>query len=674
MRARRLLLLLPAVLALGLPPGTAGARAAGPVTITAAAVDTTMNPAATSWGTDRIDVFAKGIDGTLLHKVYNGRWSDWESLGGSITSGPAAVSWGPGRIDVFARSSSGSVVHRWFAGGKWEAWESLGGGTIGAPAVSSWGSNRLDVFVRGTDNRMYHKAFNGSWSTSWASLGGTFSSAPAAVSWATNRIDVFGRGGSNALYHKYWVPGGWATTWENLGGSISSNPAVVSGSSGFLTIFARNPSNVITTKGWGFGQWSGWTTLDGTVANAPAASEWGASHTDLFSFNSSGVLLQRTWNGIFGWTPWAPVPVTGAAVPPAAYSPTVAVQVDSAAPADPLAYAYVDNIGRIVHGYQPEPANVFSVQWTVISLNDAFTGPPGLVALAGGKLQLSAQHASSDVWARETVAGSGTWTGWLSRGGLLGPASVRAVQQVDGTVVLLALDPAGGLWSLAQPSLTGDYRTWKYLGVGGLSALPTAVAGQDGLKLFAIDTLGSMRTATLFPNGNFSAWVSLGSPGLTGTPAAIVAPGFRVRLFARTTTGSVVTMMQDASLAWPATWSTVAGPTLLAGSPAAVLSPQSGKAEVVVRGVDNNIYSSGETVQGSGVWRAWTAVLFPPDVAATDPTVLTFNNGAGLTWAFLFRTADQQSRMYTVESSGLSALSTVDLPAFTAHRLPAPPT
>ena len=46
-------------------------------------------------------------------------WSNWESLGGIIDGSPAAVSWSSGRIDVFARETGkmkcgapSSVFHR----------------------------------------------------------------------------------------------------------------------------------------------------------------------------------------------------------------------------------------------------------------------------------------------------------------------------------------------------------------------------------------------------------------------------------------------------------------------------------------------------------------------------------------------------------------------------------
>ena len=73
-------------------------------------------PALISWGPDRMDLFVRGTDNSLLHSTWNPAtsWSDWENLGGPIYSSPAAVSWGPGRIDVFARGEAGNLIHIWY--------------------------------------------------------------------------------------------------------------------------------------------------------------------------------------------------------------------------------------------------------------------------------------------------------------------------------------------------------------------------------------------------------------------------------------------------------------------------------------------------------------------------------------------------------------------------------
>ena len=113
-------------------------------------------PAAVSWQSGRIDVFARGMDNALWHKWFDGAWRNWESLGGIITAGPAVSSWAPGRLDVFVKGSDNALWHKWFAGG-WSGWESLGGVIDGTPAAVSWSLGRIDIFARGMDNAMWHK-------------------------------------------------------------------------------------------------------------------------------------------------------------------------------------------------------------------------------------------------------------------------------------------------------------------------------------------------------------------------------------------------------------------------------------------------------------------------------------------------------------------------------------
>jgi Repeat of unknown function (DUF346) len=77
-------------------------------------------PAAVSWGSNRLDVFAQGTDKSLQHWWWDG--SSWgsESLGGALVSAPAAVSWGSGRLDVFAQGTDKSLQHWWWDGGGWD--------------------------------------------------------------------------------------------------------------------------------------------------------------------------------------------------------------------------------------------------------------------------------------------------------------------------------------------------------------------------------------------------------------------------------------------------------------------------------------------------------------------------------------------------------------------------
>lgn len=82
-------------------------------------------PAAVSWGNNRIDVFIKGPLDALWHKWWNGQWSHWENLGGSLTSAPTVSTWSENRLDIFALGSAYTLVHKWW-NGRWSEWEDLG--------------------------------------------------------------------------------------------------------------------------------------------------------------------------------------------------------------------------------------------------------------------------------------------------------------------------------------------------------------------------------------------------------------------------------------------------------------------------------------------------------------------------------------------------------------------
>ncbi|CAH1087662.1 putative baseplate assembly protein [Candidatus Nitrotoga sp. 1052] len=254
----------------------------------------TSDPATVSWGDGRIDVFVRGTDNALWHKWFNGTWSGWESLGGVLSSGPDVSSWAAGRLDVFVRGADNALWHKWF-NGTWSGWESLGGVLTSDPAAVSWGDGRIDVFVRGTDNALWHKWFDGVWS-GWESLGGTLSSGPDVSSWAAGRLDVFVRGADNALWHK-WFNGTWSG-WESLGGVLTSDPAAVSWGDGRIDVFVRGTDNALWHK-WFDGVWSGWESLGGTLSSGPDVSSWAAGRLDVFVRGADNALWHKWFDGLF---------------------------------------------------------------------------------------------------------------------------------------------------------------------------------------------------------------------------------------------------------------------------------------------------------------------------------------------------------------------------------------
>jgi hypothetical protein len=196
---------------------------------------------------------------------------------------------------------------------------------------------------------------------------------------------------------------------------------------------------------------------------------------------------------------------------------------------------------------------------------------------------------------------------------------------------------------------------------------------RDGLRIFALNPSGALLTA-LYRNGTLSDWTSLGGAGLTGTPAAVVLPGYLTRVVVRTADGLLATKAEKADGTFDADWSTV-GDFVSAGSPAAVMDPLSGATAIVARGDDNKVHYTSETEQSSGVWRAWTTPI--DRVIDTDPTVVTFNREGGPAWGYTVRDANFQPYLVTKNDIGSTALrasaGSTASSTFTDHALPAPP-
>jgi hypothetical protein len=73
-----------------------------------------------------MEVFALFDDGELWDRYWDGAaWHEWESLGGSLTGQPAASSWGADRLDVWAPGRDGGIWHRFWDGTQWVDWEQL---------------------------------------------------------------------------------------------------------------------------------------------------------------------------------------------------------------------------------------------------------------------------------------------------------------------------------------------------------------------------------------------------------------------------------------------------------------------------------------------------------------------------------------------------------------------
>ena len=270
----------------------------------------TSAPAAVSWGENRLDVFARGSSGQLMHEVFNNWWdTNWLDMGGDIKadSDPAAIQGAAHAIDVFVRWTDGTLRQKYYSASTWSQWVTVDveGTTLTSDvAVCSPETNFLFMAARGSDGAVWYATCDsGTWST-WTSIGGAVKSgsSPAVVSWGSGRIDVFVRGADNKLKHRAWLGTGWGN-WEDLGGALTSNPTVCSRMPDSIDVFARGSGNTIWRLSYNAGNWSNWTDLGGgTIDSSPAVVSWDVNRIDLLARSSSNTLLHRWWSGAV-WLP-----------------------------------------------------------------------------------------------------------------------------------------------------------------------------------------------------------------------------------------------------------------------------------------------------------------------------------------------------------------------------------
>ncbi|MBN1630072.1 MAG: S-layer homology domain-containing protein [Thermoleophilia bacterium] len=277
----------------------------------------TSAPAACSRGHGLIDVFAGGANGTVLHRAWNGSWSEWEDLGGDMKPGsdPAAVSWGGDRLDVFIRGNDDALWHTWRDSSGWSPWESLGGILASSPAAAyrdeGPGRKWVDVFAVGPDLTIWQREFDGTSWSGWTSdvarapaLGAGF--APAAATWGGTRIDLVVCAADQGLRRSYLPPGGSWMGWNDLGGTATSRASVCTWGSwaeGRLDVFMRGADGGLWHRSVVSSLWTRWENMGvGGIASAPAAVAWGSKRIDVFVRGTDDSLLHRWYDGS-AWRP-----------------------------------------------------------------------------------------------------------------------------------------------------------------------------------------------------------------------------------------------------------------------------------------------------------------------------------------------------------------------------------
>lgn len=315
-----------------------------------------------------------------------------------------------------------------------------------------------------------------------------------------------------------------------------------------------------------------------------------------------------------------------------------------------LHFAHTNNIGRVTLG-KADPAAIDQAAWTTVPENEAFAGEPSLAKHPDGRVSLAVHNTTGSIWQR-FQAGNNTadWAAWHDQAGAMVQHPVTGTAP-SGALVEFAADASGKPWYRLVAKDGLSFKGWMPLAGSGFTGPFATGTVRDGVQLVGKKSDGTLATARFKEDGTLSAWTSLGTQTVSGTPSVIVNPGYTVSVFATDlTTKTVTTTAQATEGGAFGPWATVPGLSVK-GSPSALIAPN-GRTEIVVRGEDDYMYSTGETSPGSLTWRTWKLTSefegTPPEAGATDPTAFTYTGGSGPAWAFVFRDINDRTRVYHV--------------------------
>ncbi|MCI3278436.1 alpha-galactosidase [Streptomyces cylindrosporus] len=215
----------------------------------------TASPAVVSDGS----VFFRGPHGSLVEKDAAGKAKDLGGpVRGRILGQPAAYASTGGRIDVFVRGTDNRAHRRVFSDGRWGQWQSLGGELTDAPAVAFTDPGRWTLFARGADGTVVQRGPG----TGWSSLGlpgdrQTYG-RPSAVVDSQGRVHVAVRTAADDIWTRSRDTSGQWSAWSSLGGTVSGSPTLVAVGDA-VVLYARAADYTLWQQRYADGAWQGWS-------------------------------------------------------------------------------------------------------------------------------------------------------------------------------------------------------------------------------------------------------------------------------------------------------------------------------------------------------------------------------------------------------------------------------
>ena len=221
-------------------------------------------PSAVEAGTVFNFVFGRGTNNALWwsNKFEDGGWSNWTSLGGSLTSRPGAVASSDEDYSVYARGTNGAVWALDHTAAGWGNWHSIGGNVLaGTGPAAAFINGFVWVLVVGTDKQLYiQQVGHGGFSP----VGGQTTADPGLAAISDSLVGFVRGTDGVGYYHRFLstAPAGWAS----MGGSFNSGLTAVGSGSTTDTLGLGTNNQVYRNSGtWSSSgpTFSGWTSVTG---------------------------------------------------------------------------------------------------------------------------------------------------------------------------------------------------------------------------------------------------------------------------------------------------------------------------------------------------------------------------------------------------------------------------
>jgi hypothetical protein len=262
-------------------------------------------PSATSWDTNRLDVFARTADNKMSHVWWDNGWGS-EVFSVTVLAAPVGLAPSKNRLIASYKTAGNAVGYLWWNGSNWFNSSQVGMGfdPLESPALAASGAETVHTITRDPSGVPYWTMLvGGNFAQFPTSLGGILNAPASAASWNVNRLDVVGRGTDNALYRNVWLGGTSWTGWFPDGVSNLANaPVIISTAPDRLDVFYYQIVNGTTfyrDRRWDGSQWvlnqpSAFTGINPNInlyVSSFADPQYGLFHT----ISDGSVRMRQFW-------------------------------------------------------------------------------------------------------------------------------------------------------------------------------------------------------------------------------------------------------------------------------------------------------------------------------------------------------------------------------------------